>query len=156
MVFGAHLAWSGNHQQTIEWLHDGQYQWQLGEWLAPGEGLLAPGASLATPEVVASCSLSGFDGLAANFHAELRARLAWPSGRMRPRPVHLNPWEGFYFDVHPGPARAVRSGGTALWRCCAARPRRGDIGSRCRRTRPGGTASRASRCQRKPAAASWH
>ena len=27
LVYGAHLAWSGNHQQTIEWLHDAQYQW---------------------------------------------------------------------------------------------------------------------------------
>ena len=101
LVYGAHLAWSGNHAQTIEWLHDGQYQWQLGEWLAPGEGLLAPGATLSTPEVVASCSAQGLNGLAANFHAELRARLNWPGGVMRPRPVHLNTWEGFYFDVYP-------------------------------------------------------
>ncbi len=36
LVFGAHLAWSGNHAQTIEWLNDGRYQWQFGEWLAPG------------------------------------------------------------------------------------------------------------------------
>ncbi len=101
LVYGAHLAWSGNHQQTIEWLHDGQYQWQLGEWLAPGEGLLAPGATLVTPEIVASCSTQGLNGLAANFHAELRSRLNWPGGSMRPRPVHLNTWEGFYFDVYP-------------------------------------------------------
>jgi alpha-galactosidase len=100
LVFGAHLAWSGNHQQTIEWLHDGQYQWQMGEWLAPGEGLLAPGQTLHTPELVASCSSAGYNGLAANFHAELRARLNWPGGAMRPRPVHLNTWEGLYFDVH--------------------------------------------------------
>ena len=45
-MFGAHLAWSGNSQQTIEWLADAQYQWQFGEWLAPGEGRLAPGATL--------------------------------------------------------------------------------------------------------------
>jgi alpha-galactosidase len=101
LVYGAHLAWSGNHQQTIEWLHDGQYQWQLGEWLAPGEGRLAPGAQLHTPELVASCSTQGLNGLAANFHAELRARLPWPGGAMRPRPVHLNTWEGFYFDLQP-------------------------------------------------------
>lgn len=107
LVYGAHLAWSGNHQQTIEWLHDGQYQWQLGEWLAPGEGLLAPGATLATPEVVASCSAGGYDGLAANFHAELRARLRWPDGAMRPRPVHLNTWEACYFDVHPEQLREL-------------------------------------------------
>ena len=69
LVYGAHLAWSGNHQQTIEWLHDAQYQWQLGEWLAPGEGRLAAGATLQTPEVVASCSTQGLNGLAANVHA---------------------------------------------------------------------------------------
>ena len=107
LVFGAHLAWSGNHQQTIEWLHDGQYQWQMGEWLAPGEGRLAPGATLQTPELVASCSQAGYNGLAANFHAELRARLNWPGGQMRPRPVHLNTWEGFYFDVFPDKVKSL-------------------------------------------------
>lgn len=98
LVYGAHLAWSGNHQQTLEWLHDGHYQWQLGEWLAPGEVRLAPGEDLVTPEVVASLSTDGLNGLAANFHAELRARLPWPGGAMTPRPVHLNTWEGLYFD----------------------------------------------------------
>ena len=101
LVYGAHLAWSGNHQQTIEWLHDAQYQWQMGEWLAPGEGRLAPGETLHTPEMVASLSSTGFNGLAANFHTELRSRLMWPDGTMRPRPVHLNTWEAFYMDVRP-------------------------------------------------------
>lgn len=114
LVYGAHLAWSGNHQQTIEWLHDGQYQWQLGEWLAPGEGRLAPGASLQTPEVVATLSSAGLNGLAANFHAELRARLNWPGGTMRPRPVHLNTWEGFYFDVHPEPVKELATAAAAV------------------------------------------
>jgi alpha-galactosidase len=114
LVYGAHLAWSGNHQQTIEWLHDGQYQWQMGEWLAPGEGLLPPGATLQTPELVASCSLQGFNGLAANFHAELRSRLRWPSGRMRARPVHLNTWEGFYFDVYPDKVKALADAAAAI------------------------------------------
>ena len=109
LVFGAHLAWSGNHQQTIEWLHDGQYQWQLGEWLAPGEGLLQPGQTLHTPELVASCSTQGLNGLAANFHAELRARMNWPGGTMRPRPVHLNTWEGLYFDVHSAQVKELAS-----------------------------------------------
>jgi alpha-galactosidase len=114
LAWGAHLAWSGNHQQTIEWLHDGLHQWQLGEWLAPGEGRLAPGACLHTPELVASCSTAGLNGLAANFHAELRSRLAWPGGRMKPRPVHLNTWEGFYFDVHPEPVKALATAAAAV------------------------------------------
>jgi alpha-galactosidase len=114
LVFGAHLAWSGNHQQTLEWLHDGQYQWQLGEWLAPGEGLLAPGATLQTPELVASCSSEGLNGLAANFHTELRARLGWAGGRMAPRPVHLNTWEGFYFDVYPDKVKELATAAAAV------------------------------------------
>lgn len=114
LVYGAHLAWSGNHQQTIEWLHDAQYQWQLGEWLAPGEGRLAAGASLQTPEVVASCSTQGLNGLVANFHAELRQRLNWPGGQMRPRPVHLNTWEGFYFDVYPDKVKELATAAAAV------------------------------------------
>ena len=114
LVFGAHLAWSGNHQQTIEWLHDGQYQWQMGEWLAPGEGLLAPGQSLQTPEIVASLSAHGLNGLAANFHAELRRRLPWAGGAMRPRPVHLNTWEGFYFDLQPDKVMALADAAAAV------------------------------------------
>ena len=113
LVYAAHLAWSGNHQQTIEWLHDGQYQWQLGEWLAPGEGLLAPGQSLRTPEIVASCSTRGLNGLAANFHTELRARLPWAHGAMLPRPVHLNTWEGCYFDLEPQKVMELASAAAA-------------------------------------------
>lgn len=107
LVYGAHLAWSGNHQQTLEWLPDGQYQWQLGEWLAPGEIRLAPGASLRTPEVVASLSTGGLNGLAQHFHAELRRRLPWPGGAMAPRPVHLNTWEALYFAHDEGRLRAL-------------------------------------------------
>ncbi|MEJ7137204.1 alpha-galactosidase [Amphibiibacter pelophylacis] len=114
LAFGAHLAWSGNHAQTIEWLHDGIYQWQMGEWLAPGEGRLAPGQTLHSPELVATCSSQGLNGVAANFHAELRRRLNWPGGAMRPRPVHLNTWEGFYFDVHPGPVKELASAAAAI------------------------------------------
>jgi alpha-galactosidase len=98
LVYGAHLAWSGNHQQTLEWLHDGSRQWQWGEWLAPGELALAAGDTVTTPELVASLSSQGFNGLAANFHAELRRRVPWPGGRMAPRPVHLNTWEALYFQ----------------------------------------------------------
>jgi alpha-galactosidase len=52
---------------------------------------------------------AGLNGLAANFHAELRARLSWPAGAMRPRPVHLNTWEGFYFDVYPEKVKELAS-----------------------------------------------
>ena len=36
LVYGAHLAWSGNHQQTIEWLHDGQLPVAAGRMAGAG------------------------------------------------------------------------------------------------------------------------
>ena len=106
-VYGAHLAWSGNHCQRIEWLHDGQFQWQMGEWLAPGEVRLEAGEILVSPVMLASCSLEGLNGLAANFHAAVRGALPWPEGRMRPRPVHLNTWEAVYFDHQPDAIKSL-------------------------------------------------
>ena len=113
-VYGAHLAWSGNHKQAIEWLHDGQYQWQMGEWLAPGEVRLAAGESLQTPTLIASCATTGLNGLAANFHATVRSRLPWPGGRMRPRPVHLNTWEAVYFDHRTDDIRALAAAAASV------------------------------------------
>lgn len=96
-AYGAQVAWSGNHAQTIEWLDDGRRQWQLGEWLAPGEVRLEPGEALVSPEVLATVSAEGANGVAHAFHRAIRARMEWPGGSMKPRPVHLNTWEGFYF-----------------------------------------------------------
>jgi alpha-galactosidase len=96
-VYGAQLAWSGNHTQSIEWLDDGRYHWQMGEWLAPGEVRLAAGESIETPQMLATCAADA-NGVAQNFHAAIRARTPWQGGQMKPRPVHLNTWEGFYFD----------------------------------------------------------
>ena len=98
-AYGAQVAWSGNHVQTIEWLDDGRRQWQLGEWLAPGEAILAPGAVLQGPDVMATASADGTNGVAHAFHRGIRARMTWPGGAATAtrRPVHLNTWEGFYF-----------------------------------------------------------
>lgn len=98
VAFGAQLAWSGNHFQQIEWIDDGRWQWQFGEWLAPGEVRLDAGESIETPDLLATCSAEGADGVAWAFHREIRKGVQWPGGAMKPRPVHLNTWEGFYFD----------------------------------------------------------
>jgi alpha-galactosidase len=98
VAYGAQLAWSGNSIQQIEALEDGRFQWQCGEGLAAGEVRLAPGEALESPQMLATVSTHGLDGVAQNFHCAIRARVTWPGGVMRPRPVHLNTWEGFYFD----------------------------------------------------------
>ncbi len=113
-AWGAQLAWSGNHIQQIEWVDDGRRHWQMGEWLAPGEVRLAPGERLATPEMLATCSREGANGVAWNFHRAVRQRMDWPGGGMTPRKVHLNTWEGFYFGHDEAALKDLASEAAAL------------------------------------------
>lgn len=112
-TYGAQLAWSGNHIQLIDWIDDGRFQWQMGEGFAPGENRLAPGETVETAEMLATCAPDA-NGVAQNFHAAIRKRLDWPAGAMRPRPVHLNTWEGFYFDHDEAALKALASEAAAI------------------------------------------
>ncbi|SMG53732.1 alpha-galactosidase [Paraburkholderia susongensis] len=97
VALGAHLGWSGNHTILIEPLADGRRQLQIGEWLAPGEVVLAKGERYRTPSAYLAFSARGLNGLSQHFHQFVRQHvLTWPDGRMAPRPVHLNTWEAVY------------------------------------------------------------
>ena len=92
-VWGAHLAWSGNHVLLAEVLPDGRRYAQLGELLMPGEVCLDPGTSYATPVVVGAYGAAGFNSASWVMHRHVRA--ASPSSS---RKVLLNTWEATYFD----------------------------------------------------------
>jgi alpha-galactosidase len=94
----AHLAWSGNARSLIETLPTGERQLQMGEWLAPGECVLAPGESYASPEALVALSVDGFNGIRRYFHAELRTRRQSAMLGTGPRKVHFNSWEAAYYD----------------------------------------------------------
>lgn len=113
-VWGAQLAWSGNSRQCITPREDGGWLWQMGEWLAPGEVILAAGAAFDAPELVATCSSQGSNGVMRAFHAAARAAVVWPGGRMAPRPVHLNTWEAVYFDHDEAALRELADAAAAV------------------------------------------
>ncbi len=94
-VWGAHLAWSGNHAMLAERLPDGRRYLQLGELLHPGEITLEPAESYRSPEVTAVYSENGLSAATRQFHRRLRAR---PEHPRTPRPVMFNTWEATYFD----------------------------------------------------------
>lgn len=94
-VWGAHLAWSGNHFLAAEQLADGRRCLQLGELLHPGEVALEPGESYRTPTVLGTYSEGGLTPASQRFHRFARSLPAHPT---RPRPVLLNTWEAVYFD----------------------------------------------------------
>jgi alpha-galactosidase len=114
-VVGCQLAWSGNHRLALDWHDDGALVAQAGEWFAPGEVILPPGASLRTPALHVAWSSDGLDGASAAFHALARRRvLQWPGGAMRPRPVHLNTWEAIYFQHDAARLRALADHAAAV------------------------------------------
>ena len=113
-VHAAQLAWSGNHRIAVDRDDDGVWTLQMGEALAPGEIRLAPGGRYESPAMLATCSTAGLNGAIQSFHAAVRARLPWPVAGMRPRPVHVNSWEGFYFDHDEAALMALADRSAAL------------------------------------------
>ncbi|WP_298092973.1 alpha-galactosidase [uncultured Sphingomonas sp.] len=113
-VHAAQLAWSGNHRLLVERDDEGFWVLQMGMALAPGELTLAPGESVTTPDLLATCSTEGLNGAVQAFHAAIRARAPWPADGMRPRPVHINSWEGFYFDHDEAALKALATRAAGL------------------------------------------
>ena len=99
-VWGVHLAWSGNHRLRAEVKTDGRRYLQAEALYLPGEMALAEGETLWTPYLYASYSANGLNGMSQQFHRYLRERIIRFPGN-KPRPVHLNTWEGIYFDHDP-------------------------------------------------------
>ena len=113
-VLGAQLAWSGSHRVEVARVREGFWALLAGEAFAPGEVTLGPGETLCSPDLLVACSGEGLNGASQAFHAAVRARMTWPGGRMRPRPVHLNSWEGLYFDQDEAAVMALAQRAAAL------------------------------------------
>ena len=98
LVHALQLAWSGDTRIAVERDDEGCWQLCAGAVPQPGEVVLGPGDAHAAPPAIVAISTAGSNGASGQHHAAVRARMAWPGGAMRPRPVHLNTWEAAYFD----------------------------------------------------------
>ena len=113
-VYGFHLAWSGNHRMRAEVMSDGRRYLQGEELLLPGEMVLEKGESYQTPWLYATCSSQGLNGMSRQFHRFVRDHIIqWPDSS-KPRPVHLNTWEGIYFDHQPEYIMKMASNAAAM------------------------------------------
>ncbi|WP_163131964.1 alpha-galactosidase [Agarivorans sp. Alg241-V36] len=99
-VWGFHLGWSGNHQLRADVKSDGRRFVQAGELLLAGEVRLDYMQTYSTPWLYACASNTGLNGISDRFHRYVRANIIkFPENK--PRPVHLNTWEGIYFEHDP-------------------------------------------------------
>ena len=99
-VYGFHLGWSGNHQLRADVKSDGRRFVQAGELLFSGEVSLQKNETYETPWLYVAYSSEGLNGISKVFHEYVRTKIVqFPSNK--PRPVHLNTWEGIYFDHNP-------------------------------------------------------
>lgn len=99
-VYGLHLAWSGNHRFRSDIKTDGRRYLQAEALYYPGEINLAPGETVSSPWLYGSFSACGTNRMSQQFHQYVRQQLLhFPEAK--PRPVHLNTWEGIYFDHDP-------------------------------------------------------
>lgn len=79
---------------------DGRRFVQAGELLLAGESILEPEATYQTPWLYGCYSNFGLNGIAQRFQQFVRDNIIqFPTDK--PRPVHLNTWEGIYFDHKP-------------------------------------------------------
>ncbi|WP_371814124.1 alpha-galactosidase [Phycicoccus sp. HDW14] len=100
-VWSVHVAWSGNHEHLVERLPEGAGAHAAviggGEALAPGEVRLAAGETYTAPDLVATWSRDGLDGVTRRLVRHQRAGADYRAAR--PRPLVLNTWEAVYFSA---------------------------------------------------------
>ncbi len=109
-VLGVHVAWSGNSVLRVE--RDASTGTTIGggELLLPGEIVLDPGDSYATPWVFFGSAEDGLDGLAASWHTWQRSLPAHPAVQ----PMVLNVWEAVYFDHDLDRLKAIADRGARV------------------------------------------
>jgi len=94
LTLAAQLAWSGDAALAVERDDEGRHFLSAGM----ADGLtLQPGERFEAPRLLLAMSGKGRNGAMQQMHGLVRASMDWPSGAMRPRPVHLNSWEACYF-----------------------------------------------------------
>ena len=99
-VWGVHLGWSGNHRFQVAVKSNGKRFIQAEALYLAGEVSLAKGETLSTPWLYATYSDEGLNKMSQHFHQFLRKNIIHFASD-KPRPVHLNTWEGIFFDHNP-------------------------------------------------------
>ena len=99
-VYGFNLIYSGNHYESAEISAFGKLRFSQGIDPETFGWELDVNEVFETPEAVMSFSAEGFNGLSGHMHAFVRESVVRGKWKKRPRPVLLNTWEAYYFDIN--------------------------------------------------------
>lgn len=97
---GAALMYSGGFQAQVEKDQLEQVRLVMGIHPDTFEWTLEAGEAFYTPEVILSCSTTGFAKLSQNFHHIIRNHVCRGKYQLSSRPVLINNWEATYFDFN--------------------------------------------------------
>ena len=97
---GAALMYSGGFQAQVEKDQLEQVRLVMGIHPDTFEWTLEAGEGFYTPEVILSCSTTGFAKLSQNFHHIIRNHVCRGTYQLSSRPVLINNWEATYFDFN--------------------------------------------------------
>ena len=97
---GAALMYSGAFQAQVEKDQLEQIRLVMGIHPDTFEWILEAGEAFYTPEVILSCSTTGFAKLSQNFHHIIRNHVCRGTYQLSSRPVLINNWEATYFDFN--------------------------------------------------------
>ncbi len=98
-VYGFNLVYSGNHYESIDTSIQNKSRFLQG--INP-DGFSYELNSLEifeTPEAVMTCSRNGFNGMSKNMHRFIRNNIVRGKYKNNERPILVNTWEAFYFDI---------------------------------------------------------
>ena len=97
--FGFNLIYSGNHYSAAEVSAFGKTRIVCGIQPQGFRYILEKEEALEAPEAVMTCSANGFLGQSMNMHRFIREHIVRGYWKRRKRPVLLNSWEAFYFNI---------------------------------------------------------
>ena len=98
-VYGFNLIYSGNHYESAEVNAYGKTRVVTGINPTGFRFRLENGERFEAPEAVMTYSPLGFTGQSVNMHRFVREHIIRPEWKDKERPILLNSWEAFYFNI---------------------------------------------------------
>lgn len=98
-VYGFNFIYSGNFSNEIQVDKTGNTRAVIGIADEGFEWVLNPEESLTTPETIVTYTDCGIGAMSRNMHDFIREEILPPEFAYAHRPVVLNTWEAFYFDI---------------------------------------------------------